>query len=63
MSQYTPVPALTSGRVPGRRVTRKEYERVVNAAMDRGFEYLFVQDVDERHIVPDFGDDAPFHWN
>ena len=63
MSQYTPVPTLTSGRVPGRRVTRKEYERVVNAAMDRGFEYLFVQDVDERHIVPDFGDDAPFHWN
>ena len=48
MSQYTPTPDLSGDPVWGRRVTREEYEAVVDLALDLEFENLFIQEVDER---------------
>jgi putative pyruvate formate lyase activating enzyme len=63
MSQYTPVPLVSSDPLLGRRITRKEYEEVVNAALDMGFENIFTQEVDERVLSPDFEDEFPFNWS
>jgi putative pyruvate formate lyase activating enzyme len=62
MSQYTPMPSVINHPHLGKRVTRKEYELVVNHALDMGFETIFTQDVDERSLAPDFSKDAPFNW-
>ena len=62
MSQYTPVPAVRRHPLLGRRVTRDEYERVVNAALDLGFEELYTQEVDDRALNPDFDREEPFAW-
>ncbi|MDA8125933.1 MAG: radical SAM protein [Deltaproteobacteria bacterium] len=63
MSQYTPIPAVARHPQLGRRVSRKEYEQVVNAACDMGFEELYTQEVDDRELVPDFDRDRPFDWD
>jgi putative pyruvate formate lyase activating enzyme len=63
MAQYTPTPAVKGHPVLGRQITRREYERVVEAALDRGFETVFVQDMDdESALMPDFAKDTPFTW-
>ncbi len=62
MAQYTPTPAVRRHPVLGRRVTRQEYESVVNRALDLGFETLFTQEVDDRALTPDFDRDDPFEW-
>ena len=62
MSQYTPIPAVAGDPLLGRRVTREEYERVVNAALDLGFEELYTQAVDGRALNPDFAREKPFAW-
>jgi putative pyruvate formate lyase activating enzyme len=62
MSQYTPARPMENHPVLGRRVTKDEYEQVVNEAIDLGFEYLFVQEVDDDHRLPDFEKDQPFRW-
>jgi putative pyruvate formate lyase activating enzyme len=62
MSQYTPIPAVRRHPLLGRRVTRDEYERVVNAALDLGFEELYTQEVDDRALNPDFDREEPFAW-
>ena len=62
MSQYTPIPAVQHHPLLGRRVTREEYERVVNAALDLGFEDLYTQAVDDRALNPDFAREKPFAW-
>lgn len=62
MSQYTPIPEVRSHPVLGRRVTRAEYDRVVRYALDSGFENVFVQEADERHLSPDFDRKEPFEW-
>ena len=63
MSQYTPIPAVQRHPLLGRRVTREEYERVVNAALDLGFEELYTQQVDDRALNPDFAREKPFAWD
>jgi putative pyruvate formate lyase activating enzyme len=63
MAQYTPIPAVQSHPRLGRRVSRQEYERVVNAACDMGFEEIYTQEVDDRELVPDFDRDRPFDWD
>jgi putative pyruvate formate lyase activating enzyme len=60
MSQYTPIPAVRRHPLLGRRVTRREYRAVVDHARALGFENLFIQEVDERHLSPDFGREQPF---
>ncbi len=54
MSQYTPMPSVKESSPLGRRITRSEYELVVNHALDMGFETIFTQDVDDRALAPDF---------
>lgn len=63
MSQYTPVRSVADHPVLGRRVTKEEYETVVNRALDMGFDNLFVQGVSDRHLAPDFDRDDPFRWD
>ncbi len=48
--------------VNSRRVTRDEYEQVVDAALDLGFEELYTQEVDDRALNPDFDQEEPFAW-
>jgi putative pyruvate formate lyase activating enzyme len=62
MAQYTPIPAVTNHPLLGRRLTRREYERVVEAALDLGFEELYTQEVDDRALAPDFLRESPFAW-
>jgi putative pyruvate formate lyase activating enzyme len=62
MSQYTPIPAVAGHPLLGHRITRKEYERVINYAVDMGFENIFAQEVSDRHLTPDFARDDPFDW-
>ncbi len=63
MSQYTPMPSVKNHPHLGRRITREEYELVINHAFDTGFDTIFTQDVDERMLVPDFREKAPFNWS
>ena len=63
MSQYTPMPSVTNHPHLGRRITREEYELVINHALDTGFDTIFTQDVDVRMLVPDFREKAPFSWS
>jgi len=70
MSQYTPVmDGKLRMRVAGddpllyRRITKKEYEQVVNAALDMGFEEIYTQNVDDRALNPDFNSKTPFDWD
>jgi putative pyruvate formate lyase activating enzyme len=62
MSQYTPTPAVSREPLGGRRVTREEYEEVVDLALELDFENLFIQEVDDQSLTPDFNRDAPFDW-
>ena len=62
MSQYTPVRTVASHPTLGRRVTKGEYEIVINKALDMGFDNIFVQGVSDRHLTPDFDRDKPFRW-
>lgn len=62
MSQYTPTPSMLDHPLLGRRITPTEYESVVDAALDMGFEMIFTQDVDERTLLPDFDKELPFDW-
>ncbi|MCX5834744.1 MAG: radical SAM protein [Deltaproteobacteria bacterium] len=62
MSQYTPMPPVAAHPDLGRRLSREEYDAVVDLALDLGFETLYIQDVDERHMAPDFRLEAPFQW-
>ncbi len=63
MAQYTPIPAVAKHPLLGRRVSREEYERVVNAAVEMGFEELYTQEVDDRALSPDFDRELPFEWD
>lgn len=63
MSQYTPTPLVKDHPTLGRRITRGEYDAVVDRALDMGFEHLYTQDVDERALNPDFDRDTPFQWD
>lgn len=62
MAQYTPTPAVRKHPLLGRRISRQEYERVVNLALDLGFEEIYTQEVDDRTLVPDFDSPEPFRW-
>jgi putative pyruvate formate lyase activating enzyme len=63
LSQYTPIPAVAHHPLLGRRVTREEYEFVVDAALDLGFEEIYTQEVSEKALNPDFDREKPFEWD
>ena len=60
MSQYTPIARVRSHPQLGRRLTKAEYSQIVDWALDLGFENLFVQDVNDHDLTPDFNRDNPF---
>ncbi len=62
MSQYTPAAQARRHPLLGRRIHRDEYRRVVDYALALGFSQLFVQEVDDRHLAPDFDREEPFAW-
>ena len=63
MSQYTPIPPIKDHPFLDRKINLEKYERVVNPALNMGFETIFTQDVDETALSPDFEKDLPFSWS
>jgi putative pyruvate formate lyase activating enzyme len=60
MSQYTPTVKVQNHPLLGRRITAKEYNEIVDYALDLGFENLFIQEVNDFDLVPDFEKENPF---
>jgi len=60
MSQYTPTNRVKSHPQLGRRITNTEYTQIVDYALDLGFQNLFIQEVNEDALTPDFNRDNPF---
>ena len=56
MNQYTPMPQVTKDKLLGRKVTRREYEKVIDYALELGVENGFFQegDVAEESFIPEF---------
>nr|WP_300369946.1 radical SAM protein [Brachyspira sp.] len=61
MSQYNPkFKALTFDNI-NRKITKKEYDDIVNYALDLGFENLLVQEMESSETyLPDFTREKPF---
>jgi putative pyruvate formate lyase activating enzyme len=62
MSQYTPMPMLKDHPCLGKRLTKEEYDFVVEEALDMGFEEIYTQEADKRTLNPDFDREQPFQW-
>jgi putative pyruvate formate lyase activating enzyme len=60
MSQYTPTPKVNHHPVLGRRIKKEEYKQVVDYALELGFQNLFIQEVSDNELTPDFTRDNPF---
>jgi putative pyruvate formate lyase activating enzyme len=60
MSQYTPVAKVRHHPILGRRITKSEYEQVTDYALKLGFDNVFVQDVNDDELTPDFDQENPF---
>jgi len=60
MSQYTPTAKVRIHPVLGRRITRDEYDQILDYALHLGFENLFVQEVSDQELTPDFSRNNPF---
>ena len=58
MNQYTPVTALENYPELTRKVTRREYDRLVDYAISLGVENAFIQEGDtaKESFIPMFGD-------
>lgn len=61
MSQYTPIAKVRSHPSLGRRITKSEYEQVTDYALKLGFDNIFVQEVNDYELTPDFNDENPFN--
>ncbi|MDE6052255.1 MAG: radical SAM protein, partial [Lachnospiraceae bacterium] len=59
MNQYTPPGAMEDYPEISRRVTRREYKRVIDYAMELGIENAFVQEGNtaEESFIPDFDEE------
>jgi len=60
MSQYTPTRHVKSHPQLGRRITNVEYSQILDYALKLGFENLFVQEVSDAELTPDFNRENPF---
>ncbi|MCK7504336.1 MAG: hypothetical protein MZV70_09780 [Desulfobacterales bacterium] len=60
MSQYTPTERVKSHPQLGRRITSAEYSKILDYALKLGFENLFVQEVSDDKLTPDFNRENPF---
>ena len=57
MSQYTPMPEVRNDPLLGRKVTAREYRRLLDYALEAGLENGFMQEgaVAEESFIPEFG--------
>ncbi|MGV8059758.1 MAG: radical SAM protein [Smithellaceae bacterium] len=60
MSQYTPIDKVCNHPQLRRRVTSKEYNQILDFVLDLGFENLFIQEVNDAELTPDFNRNNPF---
>lgn len=60
MSQYTPTDRVKSHPQLERRITHAEYSQILDYALGLGFDNLFVQDVNDDELTPDFSRENPF---
>jgi putative pyruvate formate lyase activating enzyme len=60
MSQYSPMPKVRCHPLLSRRITRDEYSHVLDYALKLGFKNLFIQEVSECKLIPDFDRKNPF---
>jgi putative pyruvate formate lyase activating enzyme len=61
MSQYYPLHKASEVKLINRRIRGKEYEAIIGLLAERGFENVYVQDLESAHIfVPDFDRAQPF---
>jgi putative pyruvate formate lyase activating enzyme len=60
MSQYTPIAKVRHHPILKRRITKSEYEQVTDYALKLGFDNIFVQEVNDYELTPDFERDNPF---
>ena len=56
MAQYTPCGKLEDFPELQRRITEREYEKVLSYCEELGFKNVFVQDLDsaKKNFIPDF---------
>jgi len=64
MAQYYPTNKAERFVLLNRKITLREYERVVERADGMGFTNIFLQEPDRasEFYRPDFGQEHPFHW-
>ncbi|MEN6623731.1 MAG: 4Fe-4S cluster-binding domain-containing protein [Smithella sp.] len=60
MSQYTPTDKVSNHPLLGRRIKVEEYNEILDFALDLGFDHLFVQEVTDDELTPDFSREKPF---
>ncbi len=60
MSQYTPIAKVRQHPILKRRITLHEYEQVTDYALKLGFNNVFVQEVNDYELTPNFERDNPF---
>ncbi|MCX7817132.1 MAG: radical SAM protein [Syntrophales bacterium] len=63
MSQYTPTPKVKNQPPLNRRILKEEYDIIIEAALDMGFEVIYIQELNDKHIMPDFDREKPFNWD
>jgi putative pyruvate formate lyase activating enzyme len=60
MSQYTPMDKVRRHPLLGRRINKDEYKQILDYALKLGFKNLFVQEVNDFKLIPDFDKEKPF---
>lgn len=60
MSQYTPMDKVRHHPLLGRRINKDEYKQVLDYALKLGFKTLFVQEVNDFQLIPNFDKEKPF---
>jgi len=60
MSQYTPIDKVRHHPLLGRRINKDEYKQILDYALKLGFKTLFVQEVNDFNLIPDFDKEKPF---
>ena len=56
MNQYTPMPQVAEDPLLGRKVTKREYEKVIDYALELGMEDGFIQEGEaaKESFIPEF---------
>ncbi|PKN38869.1 MAG: radical SAM protein [Deltaproteobacteria bacterium HGW-Deltaproteobacteria-2] len=60
MAQYTPIVKVRHHPILGRRITKSEYDQVLDYAYKLGFNNLFIQAVNDYELTPNFDQKNPF---